>query len=114
MHVVPRSSGAFAFERNEADLDPFVERRGNAPQHRQRVALVVVVLEPRDDGGCGVHPGSELLRQLGLGAQLVHLASDLGAGAGFLKLGQTLRLPCKEATAKCTGAPPMCFSFATW
>jgi hypothetical protein len=62
------------------------------------VALVVVVFEARDDGGSRADAlGDLLLGELRFGAQLLHLASDLGAGAGFLELRQPLWLAGAEA-----------------
>lgn len=92
-------SGCPDSQRDEANLDSFVERGGDATQHRQGVAIIVVVFESRDDRGRRTNAvGELLLGELCLGSQLVHLTGHLGAGTGFLELRQPLWLSSEEST----------------
>ena len=72
--------GAGLCRQGEANLYPPADRRSDAPEHRERVAVVVSVLKPADDRG----RGSDSLRERTLG--------QAGLGAKFVDVGGYCRV----------------------
>src|SRR5512135_3768163 len=66
-------------ERHEANLNPLVQPGGDAPEHRERVAVVVGILKTADHRRRSSHDLRERgLGEAGLHAEVVELASDFG------------------------------------
>jgi hypothetical protein len=46
----PTSRRLIGFSKRDGpDLNPFIERRGNSPEHGQRVTVIISIFEPADD-----------------------------------------------------------------
>lgn len=74
---------------DEAYLDPLIQRRGNAPQHGDRMAVIIGVLKAANSRGGRSHKFGECsLRKTGPGAQARDLAGNVRIGALFLQGGQ--------------------------
>src|SRR5271157_6033030 len=73
--------GTPLFDRDEADFHPFVEGRGNPPEHREGVALVTSIFEPADDRRGRPHElGKPALSQPRFGTKVVNLSGHVGVG----------------------------------
>ena len=66
---------------HEADFYALLQRRGDAAQHFQGVAIVVRIFEPGNNGlGRADLPRKLGLRELGLRAQFANLSCDVQIG----------------------------------
>jgi len=86
------SERRFIPEGHEANLNPPIERGGNAAeQQQQRMAFVFRIFQAADHRSRGADRFSQLsLGQAGSGAQLADFADDFVIGPGFLQGGDPL------------------------
>jgi hypothetical protein len=85
-NVTPAPRLRRRLDRDEANLNPLVERGGYATEHRQRMSIIIRVFEPADHrSGRSDQRGKFFLRQVGPRPKVVDLSGQLGVDQFLLE-----------------------------
>ncbi len=101
---------------NEAKFDALVQRAGDAPEHRQRMPLVIGVFQPANHGSGRADEFCELLlREARALAEFVNLARNRVVRLGLGQFGDSLRTPLVVAAMNgrlyCVSRGPLGYFF---